>query len=82
VINGTSGAAMIVFKNGLVVRAETSALDGTLGNDLLQSGMIKESALNLAVKVKKSCPVNQSAKYSLTLARQARSTWKRQLKEE
>lgn len=56
VINGTSGAAMIVFKNGLVVRAETSALDGTLGNDLLQSGMIKESALNLAVKVKKKLP--------------------------
>lgn len=56
VITGTAGAAAVVFKNGLVVRAETSALDGTLGHDLLQSGVIKESALQMALEVKKKLP--------------------------
>ena len=56
IITGTAGAAAVVFKNGLVVRAETSALDGTLGHDLLQSGVIKESALQMALEVKKKLP--------------------------
>ena len=44
---------MIVFRNGLVVRAETTQLDGTLGHDLLKSGAIKESSLQMALEVKK-----------------------------
>lgn len=56
VITGTAGAAAVVFKNGLVVRAETSALDGTLGHDLLHNGVIKGSALQMALEVKKKLP--------------------------
>ena len=55
VINGAEGNAMIVFRNGLVVRAETTQLEGTLGHDLPKSGAIKESSLRMALEVKKSC---------------------------
>ena len=61
VINGAGGNAMIVFRNGLVVRAETTALDGTLGHDLLSSGAIKESALQMALEVKKKLPAKSAA---------------------
>lgn len=56
VIKGTPGSAMIVFKNGLVVRAENSALGGSLGQDLLHGNAIKESALQMALEVKKKLP--------------------------
>ncbi len=61
VIKGGAGSALIVFKNGLVVRAATSALDGTLGHDLLHSGVIKESALKMALEVKKKLPTKSIA---------------------
>jgi hypothetical protein len=56
VINSTSGNAIIVFKNGLVVRAESSALDGTISTDLLKSNLVKESAVKMAMEVKKKLP--------------------------
>lgn len=67
VINGVSGNAMIAFKNGLVVRAETTQLEGTLGHDLLKSGAIKESALMMALEVKKKLPAKSAAEILLDL---------------
>jgi len=61
VINGVPGNAVIVFKNGLVVRAETTALDGTLGHDLVKGGAIKDSALQMALEVKKKLPTKSVA---------------------
>ncbi|MEK7197470.1 MAG: DUF4388 domain-containing protein, partial [Nitrospirota bacterium] len=52
---------MIVFKNGLVVRAENIALDGTIGHDLLHGSVIKESALQMALEVKKKLPATSIA---------------------
>jgi len=56
ILQGSRGNALIVFKNGLVVRAETSDLERTLGEDLLQAGVIKDTMLNLAAEVKKKLP--------------------------
>lgn len=56
IVNGSRGTAVIVFKNGMVVRAETSDLPGTLGDNLLEAGLIKETILNMAVEVKKKLP--------------------------
>ncbi|MBI5205789.1 MAG: DUF4388 domain-containing protein [Nitrospirae bacterium] len=61
VINGAGGNAMIVFRNGLVVRAETTQLEGTLGHDLLKSRAIKESSLLMALEVKKKLPEKSAA---------------------
>ncbi len=56
VLKGSRGSAMIVFKNGLVVRAETSDIDRTLGEELTQAGLLKDTVLNLALEVKKKLP--------------------------
>jgi len=74
VINGAAGNAMVVFKNGLVVRAETTALEGTLGQDLLKSGAIKESALEMALEVKKKLPTKAVAEIIFDLGAVSRDT--------
>ncbi len=56
VLKGSRGSAMIVFKNGLVVRAETNDIDRTLGEELTQAGLLKDTVLNLALEVKKKLP--------------------------
>jgi hypothetical protein len=56
ILQGSRGNALIVFKNGLVVRAETNDLDRTPGEDLLHAGAIKDTILNLASEVKKKLP--------------------------
>jgi hypothetical protein len=56
VLKGSRGNALIVFKKGLVVRAETDDLDRTLGEDLLNAGLIKETIFLLASDVKKNLP--------------------------
>lgn len=56
VLKGSSGNAMVVFKNGLVVRAETDGLDRTFGEELLNSGLIKGTIFHLASEVKKKLP--------------------------
>lgn len=61
VVKGTKGTALIVFKNGLIVRAETDDLEGTLGNTLLAAGVIKESVLQMAAEVKKKLPAQSLA---------------------
>lgn len=53
---GSHGNAMIVFKNGLVLRAETDDIDSTIGEDLLRNGIIKDTIFNLALEVKKKLP--------------------------
>jgi len=56
ILKGSRGHALITFKNGLVMRAETSDLDQTIGEDLLNAGIIKDTIYNLAAEVKKKLP--------------------------
>ncbi|MEJ2695894.1 MAG: DUF4388 domain-containing protein [Candidatus Sulfobium sp.] len=53
VVNGSSGKAVVVFRNGLVVRAETNDLEKSLGTNLLEAGLIKKTVLDLALEIKK-----------------------------
>jgi hypothetical protein len=55
-IRGEKGSAFIVFKNGLIIRAETDMLAGSIGDDLLRYNLVKQSTLDLAIKVKKKLP--------------------------
>jgi hypothetical protein len=56
ILKGSHGNALITFKNGLVVRAETDDIDTTLGQDLINTGVIKDTIYNLASEVKKKLP--------------------------
>ncbi len=56
VLKGSRGNALIVFKTGLIVRAETDDIDRTLGEDLLNAGIIKDTIFHLASGVKKKLP--------------------------
>ncbi len=56
IVNGSKGTAAIVFKNGLIVRAETNDLEDTLGDNLHKAGLVKDTILNMAVEVKKKLP--------------------------
>ncbi len=56
ILKGSRGNALVTFKNGLVVRAETNDIDRTLGKDLLNTGIIKDTILNLASELKKKLP--------------------------
>ncbi|GAB4413689.1 MAG: hypothetical protein OHK0032_09750 [Thermodesulfovibrionales bacterium] len=55
-IRSDKGSAFIVFKNGLIVRAETDMIEGNIGYDLVKGNIVKEKILNMAVEVKKSLP--------------------------
>ena len=46
--------ALVIFRNGMVVRAETNALTEDIGDDLLKRGLIDEGKLNLARRVRAS----------------------------
>lgn len=56
IVKGSKGTALIVFKNGLIVRAETDDLEKTLGDNLLDAGLVKDTLFNMAVEVKKELP--------------------------
>jgi hypothetical protein len=56
VLKSSRGNALIVFKKGLVVRAETDDIDRTIGEDLLNVGLIKETIFHLASEIKKKLP--------------------------
>ncbi|MDP2167157.1 MAG: DUF4388 domain-containing protein, partial [Thermodesulfovibrionales bacterium] len=56
IIKGSQGSAMIVFKNGLVVKGESSIGGNTIGDDLLKNGHIKKSTLDMAVEVGRQFP--------------------------
>jgi hypothetical protein len=55
-IRGSKGTALIVFKNGMIVRAETDDLEKSLADTILDAGLIKETVLHLAAEVKKKLP--------------------------
>ena len=55
-IRSDKGNGFIVFKNGLIVRAETSTLAGDIGHDLMKKGVVKEPVYNMAAAVKKKLP--------------------------
>lgn len=48
ILKGSRGNALIIFKNGLVVRAETDDIDVTPGEDLLNAGFVKDTFFHLA----------------------------------
>ncbi|HWR59654.1 MAG TPA: DUF4388 domain-containing protein [Thermodesulfovibrionales bacterium] len=55
-IESERGNAFIVFKNGLIVRAETDMLEGNIGHELLTRGVVKEHVFTIALEVKKELP--------------------------
>lgn len=55
-IRSDKGNAFIVFKNGLIVRAESSTLEGNIGHDLLKKNLVKENVYKMAQEVKKKLP--------------------------
>ncbi|MBE0427489.1 MAG: DUF4388 domain-containing protein [Nitrospirae bacterium] len=67
VLWGSHGNAFAVFKNGLVVRAETDDIDGTIGEDLLRAGLIKDTIFNLGLEVKKKLPAKSIPEILLDL---------------
>ena len=66
-IRGTKGTALIVFKNGMIVRAETDDLEKSLADNMLQAGLIKDNVLHLAKEVKKKLPSKSLAEILLDL---------------
>ncbi len=48
--------AIVVFKMGLVVRAETDIFNNTIGDELVKEGIVSESILQLARESKKILP--------------------------
>lgn len=67
IMEGEIGKAFVVFKNGLIVRADTDMIEGNLGHDLLKHNLIKENILNLALEVKKKLPDKSIAEILLEL---------------
>lgn len=61
ILKGSRGSALITFRNGLVVRAETDDIDRTLGEDLVSAGIIKDTIFNLASEVKRKLPAKTCA---------------------
>ncbi len=55
-LRGSKGTALIVFKNGMIVRAETDDLEKTLAESMLNAGLIKDTVFHLAGEVKKTLP--------------------------
>ncbi|MCX7793275.1 MAG: DUF4388 domain-containing protein [Thermodesulfovibrionales bacterium] len=55
-IRGRNKNAFVVFKNGLVVRAESDTLGTNLGEDLMKDGFVSHSILNLALETKRLLP--------------------------
>ncbi|MGE5893300.1 MAG: DUF4388 domain-containing protein [bacterium] len=53
VVKSSKGNAFVVFRDGLVVRAEADMLDATILDDLLKSQVINQSAYAIAQSVKK-----------------------------
>jgi hypothetical protein len=68
IVWGARGTAIVVLKNGMVIRAEMDDLEGALGDNLFETGLVKDTVLNLACDVKKNCRGNQWQRSFLTLA--------------
>ncbi len=67
IVKGTQGTALIVFKNGLIVRAETDNIEGTLADFMCRAGMVRESILQMAIEVQKKLPSRCLAELLLDL---------------
>lgn len=67
IIEGDKGKSFVIFKNGLIVRADTNMIEGSIGHDLVKNNLIKENILNLALEVKKSLPNKPIAEILLEL---------------
>lgn len=52
-IESGEGNAFIVFKKGLIVRAETNMLEGDIGQDLLKKDLVKEKIYAISLDVRK-----------------------------
>lgn len=65
ILKGGRGSAFVIFKNGLVVRAETNDIDTNFGEDLLKAGLVKDTIYNLALEVKKKLPEKSLAEILL-----------------
>jgi hypothetical protein len=74
VVKGTKGTALIVFRNGIIVRAETDDIEGSLGDTMVRAGMIKESVLQMAGEVKKSLPLQSLAEILFDFGAVSRDT--------
>jgi hypothetical protein len=61
ILKGSRGNALITFKHGLVVRAETNDISRTFCEDLLNAGIIKDTLCNLALELKKKLPAKPYA---------------------
>lgn len=66
-IESDSGNAFIVFKNGLIVRAETNMLEGNIGHELPAKQTLKEHVFTTALMVKKELPNKPIAEILLEL---------------
>ncbi len=55
-IHGDKGNAFIVFKNGLIMRAETDMIEGDIGSDLVKNNIVSKDILDIALKIKRSLP--------------------------
>ncbi len=67
VVRGTKGTALIVFKNGLIVRAETDDIEGTVAESLLKAGIVRETMVKMSQEVKNKLPEQPIASILLDL---------------
>lgn len=56
VFKGEEGSAFVVFRNGVIVRAEASMLDGRIRDELLRSNIVSEDTMNRALDVRRDLP--------------------------
>jgi hypothetical protein len=73
-IRGGNESAFIVFKNGLIIRAETDMIEGGIDDDLVRSNLVKKSILDLALNVKKKLPHKSIAEIIFELGPVSRDT--------
>jgi Domain of unknown function (DUF4388) len=73
-IRGGNKSAFIVFKNGLIIRAETDMMEGGIGDDLVRSNLVKKGILDLALNVKKKLPQKSVAEIIFELGPVSRDT--------
>jgi hypothetical protein len=67
IVSGTKGTAIIVFKSGLIVRAETDDIERNLGQNLLEAGLVRDTVYNMAEEVKKELPDKSLAELLLEM---------------
>ena len=66
-IKGSKGMALIVFKNGMIVRGETDDLERSLAETMRDAGLIKDTVLRMASEVKGQLPSKSIAEILLDL---------------